>query len=169
MAKAYTNQPENINYLSPVGFRFFVDILPNTNWFLTSANLPGFTLSEISHPTPLMQAASPGNDLTFEPLNVTFLVDEDLANWREMYDWMVGLAFPESYEQFKARKAEGKILSDATLTILNSNMVPNYHIIFKDLFPTSLSEVLFDSASADIEGIKATATFRYLNYTYEKV
>ena len=169
MAKVYTDQPENINYLSPVGFRFQIENLPNTNWFLTSVNLPGITLGEIEHPTPFMRAAQPGNDLTFDPLAITFLVDENLENWRELYDWLIGLGFPEQYEQYKTRKETSGTLSDATLVILNSNMTPNYRIIFKDLFPTSVSEVLFDSASPDIEGIKATATFRYLNYEYEKV
>ena len=168
MAKTFTNQPTNINYLSPVGFRFGIEALPQTTWFLTSANLPGISLGEAAQPTPLMPTFVPGNDITFDPLNVTFIVDEDLQNWRELYDWLIGLGFPNDYNEYKAQKAQ-QIYSDATLTILNSNMNANYIIRFEDLFPTNLSEVLFDSASGDIEGIKATATFRYLTYTYEKV
>ena len=169
MAKTYPNQPENSNFLSPVGFRFNNQNLPNTNWFLTAATLPGFSLGEVPQPTPFMQTAVPGNDVNFEPLVVTFLVDENMSNWRELYDWVMGLGFPEEYAQYKNRKENSNLLSDATMTILNSNMNPNYQILFKDIFPMSVSEVMFDSASADIEGIKATATFRYLNYTYEKV
>ena len=86
-----------------------------------------------------------------------------------MYDWLIGIGFPNEYAEYKTQKTYKQIYSDATLTILNSNMNSNYIIQFKDLFPTSLSEVSFDSASGDIEGIKATATFRYLTYTYEKV
>ena len=168
MAKTFLNQPDNINFLSPVGFRFNIEYLPQTNWFLTSVNLPGISLGEVIQPTPLMPTQVPGNDLTWEPLNVTFLVDENLNNWREMYDWLIGIGFPNEYDEYKDQKAK-QIYSDATLTILNSNMVPNYTVMFKDLFPTSLSEVSFDSASGDIEGIKATATFRYLTYSYEKV
>ena len=168
MAKTFLNQPDNINFLSPVGFRFNIEYLPQTNWFLTSVNLPGISLGEVIQPTPLMPTQVPGNDLTWEPLNVTFLVDENLNNWREMYDWLIGIGFPNEYDEYKDQKAK-QIYSDATLTILNSNMVPNYIVQFKDLFPTSLSEVSFDSASGDIEGIKATATFRYLTYSYEKV
>ncbi len=167
MAKSF-NSPDNINYLSPVGFRFYIEVLPNTNWFLTSVNLPGLTLGEAPQPTPFLQTAVPGETLVFDPLNIQFLVDEDLQNWRELYDWMAGLGFPHDYSEYASQK-EKHIYSDATLTILNSNMNPNYQIIFKDLFPTNLSEVLFDSASADIEGIKASATFRYLTYTYEKI
>ena len=167
MAKDY-NSPDNINNLSPVGYRFFVENLPNTTWFITSVNIPGISLGEVNQPTPFMQTQVPGNDLTWEPLNVTFLVDENLNNWREMYDWLIGIGFPNEYSEYETQKAN-QIYSDATLTILNSNMNSNYIIQFKDLFPTSLSEVSFDSASGDIEGIKATATFRYLTYSYEKV
>ena len=169
MAKTFPNQPDNINFLSPVGFRFNVEFIPKTNWFLTSATLPGITLGEINQPTPLMPTQIPGNDLTWEPLSVTFLVDEDLSNWRELYDWLIGVGFPSDYKEYKEQKEKKQIYSDAPLTILNSNMQPNYLVLFKDLFPTSISEVAFDSASADIEGIKATATFRYLSYSYEKV
>ena len=169
MAKLFSSQPDNINLLSPVGFRFNIEFLPLTNWFLTSVNLPGISLADVTQPTPLMQAAVPGNDLIFDPLSITFLVDEDLNNWRELYDWLIGIGFPNQYAEYKSQKENKQIYSDATLTILNSNMNVNYNMFFKDLFPTNLSEVLFDSASADIEGIKATASFRYLSYSYEKV
>jgi len=169
MANIFQDQPTNINLLSPVGFRFNIEFLPMTNWFLTSVSLPGISLGEASHPTPLMPTQVPGNDLTFDPLNITFLVDEDLNNWRELYDWLIGIGFPNDYAEYKDQKQNRQIYSDATLTILNSNMNPNYQIHFRDLFPTNISEIALDSASADIEGIKATATFRYLSYSYEKI
>ena len=50
MAKLFTEQPDNINYLSPVGFRFSIEYIPKTNWFLTSVNLPGISLGEINQP-----------------------------------------------------------------------------------------------------------------------
>ena len=169
MAKVFSNQPDSTKFLSPVGFRFNVEFTPQTNWFLTAANLPGISLGEVNQPTPLMQTQVPGNDLTFEPLSVTFLVDENLNNWRELYDWLTGIGFPNDYNEYSDQKKNKQIYSDATLTILNSNMVPNYIIMFKDLFPINVSDINFDSGSADIEGIKATASFRYLSYTYEKV
>ena len=136
---------------------------------MTSVGLPGISLGEINQPTPFMPTQVPGNDLTWEPLNVTFLVDENLNCWREMYDWLNGIGFPNEYAEYKNQKTNKQLYSDATLTILNSNMNANYIVKFSDLFPTSLSEVAFDSAAGDIEGIKATATFRYLTYSYEKV
>lgn len=168
MPRIFDKQPTNINYLSPVGFRFNIEYLPNTNWFMTSVNLPGISLGEINQPTPFMQAQVPGNDLTWEPLNITFQVDEDLQNWREIYNWMTGLGFPNEYGEYESQKAD-QLYSDASLSILNSNMNVNYIIKFVDLFPTNLSEIAFDSGSGDIETIKSSVSFRYLTYSYEKV
>ena len=169
MAKTFPSQPDNINYLTTLGFRFNIEFLPKTNWFTTAVNLPGISLGEVNQPTPFMQAQLPGNDLVFEALTLTFLVDEDLENWRELYDWMTGIGFPVDYDQYKTQKDDKQLYSDASLTILNSNMMPNYVITFKDMFPTNLSDIAFDSSSAEATPVKSTATFRYLSYTYEKV
>jgi hypothetical protein len=47
---------------------------------------------------------------------VSFIIDEDLLNWRELYDWMVGLTFPERHSQYKTQK-DNFIYSDATLIL----------------------------------------------------
>ena len=169
---AYNNQPDNQNFLSPVGFRFAIRKMPNVNWFLQSATIPGITLGEALQPTPFIDAAQPGEKLTFEPLTITFKVDEDLANWTEIYDWMVGLGSPTTIKEYKEnvrKKGTEAIVSDATLTILNSVMNPNFEIMFRDMFPTSLSELPFDSTMSDIDYLTATVTFRYLNYEFRRI
>jgi len=182
------SQPENMNYVSPVGFRFSIKKLANVNWFVQAANIPGVTLGEAIHNMPPIDQYLPGEKLTYDPLNLTFKVDEDFTNWMELKDWMVGLGSPEGSEQFRkyvedpklevdrpvyqrpsASKISDAYMSDATLVILNSNMNPNFEITFKDLFPTSLSELNFDTTLADVEYITATATFRYISYTYKKI
>jgi hypothetical protein len=44
----------------------------------------------------------------------------------------------------------------------------NYIISFRDLFPTALSSLQFDSTVSDIDYITADVTFRYLLYNYKK-
>ena len=41
-----------------------------------------------------------GDTLDFEDLEITFLVNEDLSNYREIHDWMIGIGFPKNNEQF---------------------------------------------------------------------
>lgn len=75
----------------------------------------------------------------------------------------------DAYRRPDPTKMSDAYMSDATLVILNSNMNPNFEIVFEDLFPTSLSELNFDTTLADVEYITATATFRYISYTYRKI
>jgi hypothetical protein len=181
MAKDF-QQPDNENYLSPVGFKFVIQNLPNVQWFVQSINIPALSLGEISTPSPLLETFVPGTNLVFEPLNLTFIVDEDLGNWVEMYNWLTGLSAPQHYSQYKKLKETGpgtgeaampgsrtSIYSDASLVILNSNMKANHQIIFKELFPTMLSALEFNTVAGDIDYITATATFRFSYYTYEKI
>jgi hypothetical protein len=183
------SQPENMNYVSPVGFQFSIKKMPNVNWFVQAANIPGVTLGEALHNMPPIDQYLPGEKLTYDPLNLTFKVDEDFTNWMELKDWMIGLGAPEGSEQFRKYVGDPQInvdrkfstvrpnpnqatdayMSDATLVILNSNMNPNFEITFKDMFPTSISELNFDTTLADVEYITATATFRYISYTYRKI
>jgi hypothetical protein len=169
---AIASQPKNQNFLSPVGFRFGIRKMPHVNWFLQSVNIPGITMGEAIQPTPFIDAAQPGEKLTYDPLSITFKVDEDLKNWSELQEWLIGIGSPDSFGQYRENVQKYKreaIFSDATLITLNSNMNANFEIKFKDLFPSSLGELQFDSTQTDVEYLTASATFRYLSYDFKKL
>ena len=145
-----TDQPENINPLADVQFRFDVAALPKTSFFVQTVNLPGVTLEGATIATPQLQNFSRHTGIiTYDPLNVTFLIDEYLKNWHEVFQLMVG--------------EENKYTS-AVLTILSSSMNPTMELHFKDIFPTSLSEVSFDSTTTDPVYQVATVNFNYTEY-----
>ena len=57
-----------------------------------------------------------------------------------------------------------KIYSDGTLQILSSNLVPKFQVVFKDLFPYSLTTMQFDATDTDIEYFTADVSFKYTIY-----
>ena len=145
-----TDQPENINPLADVQFRFDVAALPKTSFFVQTVNLPGVTLEGATIATPQLQNFSRHTGIiTYDPLNVTFLIDEYLKNWQEVFEWMIG---------------EENKYTTAVLTILSSSMNPTMELHFKDIFPTSLSEVSFNSTSTDPVYQVATVNFNYTEY-----
>ena len=147
---ALASQPKNINPLADIQFKFDVAALPNTSFFIQTVNLPGITLEGATIATPQLQNFSRHTGIiTYDPLNVTFLIDEYLKNWQEVFQWMVG--------------EENKYTS-AVLTILSSSMNPTMELHFKDIFPTSLSEVSFDSTTTDPTYQVATVNFNYTEY-----
>lgn len=161
------NQPENFNYFSPVSFRFNILKLPNVNFFCQSANLPGLTLGEAIQVNPLRDIPTPGDKVQFEELQLRFIVDEELENWLEMYNWLKGLGFPDTFDQ-SLTKSDLRF-SDATLMILTSNKNGQHRVSFKDAFPLTLSGVQMDSSVGDIDYVTADATFAYTTYTVERL
>ena len=168
---------ENRNFLSPVGFKFALKRSPKAAFFCNQANIPDLTLGIAEQPTYLRNIPTPGDELEFGDLNLRFLVDEDLGNYMEIQNWIRGLGFPENagefgewektdpLEGFGAYKQEGKrVFSDGTLQILSSNLVPKFQVVFKDLWPYSLTTLSFDATDTDIEYFTADVSFKYTIY-----
>lgn len=166
---AIINQPSNKNFLSPLGFKFAIKRTPGVNYFVQSVIVPGMSLGSVDIPTPFVKLPFPGEHLDFADLVITFRVDEDLKNYREISDWMIALGKPKSFDQYtpltNASQTSGSgVVSDATLTILSSAMNPVAEVYFSDVFPYDLTSLNFDSRNTSIEYIDVVASFKYTSY-----
>ena len=143
-------QPKNINPLADVQFKFEIAALPNTSFFVQTCNLPGIALEAQTVAVPQLQNLSRHTGIiTYEALDIGFMIDEYLKNWQEIYEWMFG--------------KESKYTT-AVLTLVSSSMNPTMEIHFKDIFPTSLSAIPFDSTTTDPVYQVATISFSYTEY-----
>jgi hypothetical protein len=143
-------QPKNMNPLQEIQFKFDVAALPNTSFFVQGASLPGISLDAQVIAVPQLQNLTRHTGIiTYEPLDITFLIDEYLKNWIEIYEWMTG--------------DESKYTS-AVLTIVSSSMNPTMEVHFKEIFPTTLSAISFDSTTSDPVFQQATVSFNYTEY-----
>jgi len=171
---ALSNQPTNKNFMSPLGFKFLIKKTPNINWFIQSVNLPGIKVPPAPIDTPFVRIPFSGEQMTFDDLRITFRVDEDMKNYLEIYNWIIGTAFPETFEQYEGIGPStsntnrftkpGQLKSDASLIIMNSAMNPILDISFYDVAPTELSAISFDTRLTDVSYIDASVTFSYLRY-----
>jgi len=157
-----------------------LDRTPTVNYFAQSANIPSMTLGDYNEETPLVQLPYPGDKLRFSPIDITFRVDEDLTNFTEIYDWLIGLGYPESTDQrlnFVSQNIganldgsrKDAVYSDGSLVIMTSAQNPNINVRFRDMFPIDLSTVQFNTTSQDVNYLEATATFRYSFYSIDLI
>jgi hypothetical protein len=173
-ANAFDNQVSNRNFLSPTGFRFTLNRAPKVAFFGNTANIPSMTLGVANQSTYLKDIDVPGDKILFEDFSLRFLVDENLENYMEIYNWIRGLGFPESLEEIYNLQRTGKIdqpldkvmniFSDGTLQVLTSHQNPNFKVVFEDLWPYSLSTLQFDATSEDIQYFTADVSFKYTIY-----
>ena len=166
---------DNRNFLAPTGFKFSLKRSPGVAFFCNQANIPSLDLGIAIQPTYLKDIDVPGDKIQFGDLTLRFLVDEDLVNYMEIQNWIRGLGYPESVQEFDKLEKEAvlpgnfdrsgdDIYSDGTLQILSSNLVAKFNVNFKDMFPYSLSTITFDATDTDIEYFTADVSFKYTIY-----
>lgn len=168
--------PNNINPLQSNGFLFTVNKLPEISFFCQEATLPGMDLPRAIQATPLIDDSHPGDKLTFADLQITFLVDEEMKNYKAVADWMMGLGFPKSHSQFTQWISQHRTfpsdgdgaasVSDGVLQVLNSSNNTIHSILFRDMFPSSLSSLQLQSTSGDTTYLAATVSFAYTLYEF---
>jgi len=190
---AYNRQPTKFDYASPTQFKFTILKLPKVEYFCTAVNIPGVDLNNVEVPTPLKSIPTPGTILAYGDLTMSFLVDENLENYREIHGWLTGLGTPRDQKQHKTlvdaakdrfptqgssdTQADagkvvggpmpiGPVYSDATLNVLTSKNTANIEVRFSDLFPVSLSGLQFNQQAADIDFLSASVVMKYKIYEF---
>ena len=177
-------QPSDLDYLKPNGFKFQIHNLPNVSYFCQAANIPAIQMGSPSLPTPLSDIPYPGDKLSYGDLVIRFLVQENMSNYLELYNWLIGLGFPENHDQYKnwnesqryrfpaiSDKRLGALgnFSDADFFILDSDNNPNVKITYYDVFPVSLEGLDFDISSGRADFLVGIAAFKYRHYTVEAI
>ena len=172
-------QPETNNYLATNFFQLVIGRTPLIQYFCQSVNLPSLTIPSIEVPVAQMglPLKTPMGKYSYENFSVSFLVDENMDNWTEIYNWMIGLSNFDTAGAKSTRfpydsssdPLDPAIFSDASLSILDGSYNPIKIISIKDMFPVGLSGIQFSSVSVDTEPIIATATFAFRIYTITPV
>ena len=91
--------PTNTSFLANNKYQFVIDRLPNFTFFVQGINMPSLTMNPVQTNTPYTQLYQPANQLTYEQLQVTYVIDEDMQSWFEIYNWMTNLGNPTSLDK----------------------------------------------------------------------
>ena len=179
-------QPDQLDYASPTQFRFGISQLPKVEFFTINANLPGIDAASIDLANPFKTIPIMGEKLTYANLDITFIVDEYLENYKSLHNWMTGYGFPSDRSEFRTYRdvtslspAGGEtpsvdivssatpdkaMYSDAFLMILSNKNNPILNVVFQNIFPITLSALEFTQGATDVEYMTASATFAYQIY-----
>jgi hypothetical protein len=168
----------NKSILNRNNFRLLIDKVPTVEYYVRTVNIPGVQFGETVQSAGVgLDAFFPGDKASFDTLEVSFLVDEDLENFVEMYNWIdsiVPLSDPKLYGTYTDTAVtrtnvlasidnDRNQYSDITLVINTNKNLPNRYIRFHDAFPTSLGSIELESG-ADAEPAVVTVSFRFSYY-----
>jgi hypothetical protein len=174
---ALTRTPEAGSFLQPTKYLLTFDRIKTVQFYCQSVNIPGINLGQAPISTPMLDIFAPGNKITYNPLNIHFLVDEKLQSWQELHAWFRSIASPESFDerkrlgtlqnQYSLGGKRPQAYSDATLTVLSSLNNPILRVKFYNMFPITLSDIIFDSAQSADDVISADAVFIFDYFDFE--
>jgi len=160
------NQPVNTNFLTNNKFQFRLSRCPTMTYFCQRANIPSlsFGVSIQSQPGGIV-LKRPGTAYNYEDLQVGFIVDENLTNWLEIYNWIkqIGISYDTSTEHIH----ELQKVATGIMLVTDSKYKPIVAVKYQNIFPTFLSGIDFDSALTDTDAVICTATFSYTHYEIE--
>ena len=186
-------QPDKLDYASPTQFRFGIHQLPKVEFFSTAATIPAIALSDVLVPTPFKSIPMMGDQLTYDNLAISFIVDEYLENYLSIHEWMTAIGFPKNRTQFSQFKSNtsntpstasspsrdigdvqkptsaNALFSDATLTVLSNKNNPIVNVFFRDLYPIAMTGLSYNQAATDVEYLTAEITFAYQLYEIETI
>lgn len=173
MAGILDKLPSNFNILSTTSFKFAIARLPNITFWCQTANIPDISLGSVTVPNPLRDYPIHGNQLEVGTFDMDFVVDEDLTNYLEVYDWMRALSSSYSTEDYKKIASDPSpdsgVVSDGVLTLLTNTMNVNKEVHFTDMFPTSLGAISFMSSVDTVDAITCSASFMFSDFRIENV
>lgn len=148
-------------------FEMYFSVLPNVTYTLNEVGLPGITINNPTVPTILNTTWRGADSATFDQLSINFLVQENLANYFEIHDWMRAISFPDSFDDRKDLERFGGVDSYGMLSINNSYNRPLFRFHFYNIIPTSLTSLQF--TAGDANELVASASFNYTIYRREVV
>ena len=159
-------QPSNSSFLHPTAFRFYVSRVPAVTYFCQAINIPNIEIEEIPFTTTMALHKEIGGNITYGSLSARVLVDEDMETWRGMYDWIKDISKTDNDLEIID---DDDHRCDLRLLVLTNGMNANVEFTFKQCWPSSLSEINFDSAVTDLENLTFDITFSYNSFSVKKL
>ena len=117
---------DNRNFLAPTGFKFSLKRSPGVAFFCNQANIPSLDLGIATQPSYLKDIDVPGDKIQFGDLTLRFLVDEDLVNYMEIQNWIRGLGYPETLQEFDKLEKEAVLPSNLVEQEITSTQMEPY-------------------------------------------
>lgn len=176
---ALSRQPEIFDYAQNSQFRVSFPNYPKVEYFCSAITIPGISLTAVDRPTSLANIPMVGDTVTYENFDMTFLVDEKLENYREIYDWMINIGFPDNHAQFRnqerrdqsgmQRLGDRELYDDLMITVLSSKNNPVVRLRLYEAWPVQLGGLEYTQTGTDTEYLTCDVSWAYMYYDFKSL
>lgn len=101
--------------------------------------------------------------VTFDPLNISFVVDSRFANWKILFTWLTSIANNKD----RPTRPPDEYVTDAAIILMDNWDQTLFKLVFKNLWIQSLGELSFSIRDGETH-IECTAIFYYDRYELDQ-
>ena len=156
------------NFLQVSGFQLVLPRFPTAQYFSTDFVMPSVQLPVASMATPFVDLRLAGDKPVFETMQFSFMVDEHMMNYDEIFKWLTNIGYANSHEDYTQYSNKDKHQplgeQDAKVIVLSNKGNALRTVTFYDAIPVSLSALQFTTQDADTTYIKATVGMAYTRF-----
>ena len=124
-----------------------------------SIALPGVSLTNTEMPWEGSHVQYHIGGITFDPLNINFIVDSEFENWKTLFRWLTYIA---NNKDIPSQKPDDYV-TDANIIIYDNFSNPHTFVTFKNIWIQSLGELTFSIRDGETH-IECNAIFYYDRY-----
>ena len=148
------------NFLNPSSFVLTLDsqTYSGAEFTIQTMMLPDVTAEGAPLLYKQINVGRASDKIAFGTFEISYLIDEDLLNYKEIFDWLKA--------NVETNHTATNHVRDLTLTIMNSANNVTKQIKFVDAYPTTLSALPFDITTTDVEYLTAVVSFSYSYYVF---
>ena len=154
-----------LNKASPFSFELVFPLIPEQSELRAAEEfvlniyetvIPGVTMDMVEQNWQGGKTNRATGALTFEPLNVNFMVDSEFKNWQLIFNWFMFI----NNNKDKYIDTQKNYATDATLRIVDNFQAQKFSLFFVDIWPTSMGEVTMNYREGEMK-LETQVSFTY--------
>ena len=99
------------NYLSPTNFRVIIPRLPKMTHFIQSVSVPSIAITSMDIAYKAFPRTSIPSSLDIsDQVVINYIIDENMENWQEIYNWMTSITSNSENEGVTAADLYSEII-----------------------------------------------------------
>ena len=166
---------QKLNQLESKDFKLVIHRAPMVNFFCVQAPIPAVQTGFAEYPNHFATVMVPGDKLRFNTLDVTMIVNEDMSNYLEIFNWMESFTTPDNGNQYSndtqgvfAKLAASKV-SDISQFVSTNKYNPNIEFLYENAFPIGLGSLDLSVQQDDVMPVTVDVSFAYTKFTVRKI
>jgi len=156
---------KELNFLESNRFMLIIPSFESTRFYSQTFQLPALSMQNAGADSPFSRMNFAGDKAEFSPVSFEFMVDEQMTNYQEIYEWIMNIGYVRSFDDYKNFKLKSRQQplgeQDIKIILLDSKNHPVKTFTFLNAIPVSLSGTEISTQVNEAQYVRASVSFVY--------